>query len=49
MREQDTQGWVSWLVSSFRCDGDGEVVARRAVILAVILVRTFPFAAFSVC
>ena len=29
--------------------GDGDVVARRAVILAVILVRTFPFAAFSVC
>ena len=29
--------------------GDGDVVARRVVILAVILVRTFPFAAFSVC
>ena len=29
--------------------GDGDVVARRAVILAIILVRTFSFAAFSVC
>ena len=26
--------------------GDGDVVARRAVILAVILVRTRPFVAF---